>query len=439
MINRFLSERGFDLNSPLLRNSIKVLIIRGVDVGLLVLYTIYLARIMNQEEYGIFMYAWTLLRFLPPILSVGYNQVSMKFGSVYHKQSKNTYLRGLLTTARRIAMISSSSVIAVVFILNISGAISLESGVAEAITLSSFILPLAILLIIHREFQRGINLLIKGMMGFFILRPALAIALTFLASLFVPVSATIAAVCLGLSLLIILPIDVRNIRKEIGPKERTVFEKAKWNEVARPVFIMTFMLAVVNRTDIILLGFLLDMEEVALYAVAMRLAVLVTFLLDAIVLAIAPSLSKRFHDGDMKGIQSEFDLATKILMLVTIPFGLILIFFSKFILSLFGDVFVEASLILIILVVGQVFKACVGPTNVLMTMTNLQKHAAILVSSAAVFNLLVNYIMIMQWGSVGAAIATTISMIIWKLGGLLILNRTLGVKVFWLPNLFGKS
>jgi O-antigen/teichoic acid export membrane protein len=91
-----------------------------------------------------------------------------------------------------------------------------------------------------------------------------------------------------------------------------------------------------------------------------------------------------------------------------------ILFFGEIVLGLFGQEFIGAYDALIILAVGQTINALAGSVGFLLTMTQYQQIAVIVIGVSTLLNIGLNAIMIPKWGIEGSAFATAISVVFWN-------------------------
>ena len=107
------------------------------------------------------------------------------------------------------------------------------------------------------------------------------------------------------------------------------------------------------------------------------------------------------------------------------------IIFSKLILSIFGSSFTGAEKIIYVVSIGQFFLLSTGPVATLLMMTgyeNLHRNNTL---SCALINIFLNALFIPQLGAFGAALATSISIIIKNLVAVVVVYKRLKIFIYW--------
>jgi len=177
-----------------------------------------------------------------------------------------------------------------------------------------------------------------------------------------------------------------------------------------------------------LLGMIRGTTEAGIYAIATKIAILVTFGLQISNQILAPMISEFYHDGQNAKLQEVVSLGVLISTLFAVLVVLVVIFFTDPILLLFGKEFTGGKLPLFILVGGQMVNAIMGPVGFIMTMTRHHRQASMIISMSAIVNIVLNLLLIPKFGMIGAAIATTVTMLIWNVVFWFYIRRNIGIN-----------
>jgi O-antigen/teichoic acid export membrane protein len=164
-----------------------------------------------------------------------------------------------------------------------------------------------------------------------------------------------------------------------------------------------------GHMDVIMFGYFVAASEVGVYSVALKVATLVIFGLQIVLPVVRPHFSELSERGDFKTMEALFKTSTKWLLYSgLLAFALILILRLE-VLNVFGGEFVVGGSILVILGLGSLANVLSGPTGQLLVMTGKQKWEMINTSLMVVFNFSLNLFLIPRMGTIGAAIATALS------------------------------
>lgn len=197
-----------------------------------------------------------------------------------------------------------------------------------------------------------------------------------------------------------------------------------------PMAISSLAFLLMQVVDIILVGKFLDFYQVAFYALAVKLTTVLSIVLSTVNAVNAPILSKLFSDENSEALKNNLKLAARLIFGITVPLILILLLCSETILGFFGENYVNASMALKILLIGQIFNALCGSVGTYMNMTGKQLIMQNIFLVAFVVNLCLNWFLIPKYGIIGAAAATSFSMIIWNISGAYYLWKTERIKTF---------
>jgi O-antigen/teichoic acid export membrane protein len=157
--------------------------------------------------------------------------------------------------------------------------------------------------------------------------------------------------------------------------------------------------------DVLLLGRYRESGEVGAYAAASRVAMVGTFALQAIRIAIAPTISGLLAREDRDGAQTLYQVATWWLIALSWPMFLILAVFSPFVLSVFGEGFGIGSTALTILAVAMLVNLGTGNVTVVLLMGGKSSWNLLNTAVAVTTNVSLNLLLIPPFGMEGAAVA----------------------------------
>lgn len=236
-----------------------------------------------------------------------------------------------------------------------------------------------------------------------------------------PVSTIIAHTAAILALFLI---SVYYIKKYAFPLTyETSYSVKPFLKDSFPMFLSASMIVLLGWTDTILLGIYEDSSTVGMYSVVLKIATVVSFSLQAVDSILAPKLSNAFHSGNMKLFRSLIKFSTLLNAGIAIAAILVIVIFREFILNIFGEEFQEAGIALLILCVGQLFNAIIGPVGSIFQMTGYQKVFQNILIVSFLINLGLNLLLIKDYGINGVAIATAFSLIVSKIASAIYVKK----------------
>jgi O-antigen/teichoic acid export membrane protein len=172
----------------------------------------------------------------------------------------------------------------------------------------------------------------------------------------------------------------------------------------------------VTQTDVIMIGIFRTAEEVGVYRVAVQGAMLATIGVSAMNMIMAPYISKFASSNDSIKMENIAKQSARVSFFIALSATLVFSFFGKQLISLiFGEVYTDAYLPLLFLAIAQTIHAGVGAGGIILNMNGYERSTLIILSAAALINVVLNFIMIPIWGGIGAALATAIAIVFRKI------------------------
>lgn len=184
---------------------------------------------------------------------------------------------------------------------------------------------------------------------------------------------------------------------------------------------------VTDWADVLILGAFWPAEAVGIYGVAKRLALTASFVLIAVNNIAAPKFSALHHQGDHNALARVARHSARLTLIVAAPILLALMFFSSFFLGIFGSGFKAGSTVLVVLALGQLVNVATGSVGQLLAMTGHEKVLRNIFIVTTCLNLLVNYLLVPKLGMIGAAVASTSSVVMSNIISVWFVKTKLGI------------
>ncbi|NUB92467.1 oligosaccharide flippase family protein [Haloterrigena sp. SYSU A558-1] len=186
-----------------------------------------------------------------------------------------------------------------------------------------------------------------------------------------------------------------------------------------------------KRVDVFMVGFLLASADVGIYNIAVLLAGVIAMPLAGFNQFFPPVASRLYSNAEYDTLESIYATVTRWSITASVAIALPLYVYRTEVLTLFGPEFVAGTLVVTLFIAGQLFNAAAGPANDLLTMTD---HQYLVMGNHFVFgvcNVVLNYYFIVEFGLIGAALATA--------AVLATLNVVRVLEVWYLEGLFAYS
>lgn len=203
--------------------------------------------------------------------------------------------------------------------------------------------------------------------------------------------------------------------------KRFCYEKIKketkliWIKSLIPLCSLTGLQVLLSQMDIIVLANIKNLESVAVYKIATQFAVIVTLISTVIGVIIAPIINQ-LYNTDVEKLKLIVHYSNWLSLLSGVILFTLFYFFSEYIITrLLTESYKDASTYLLILCLGYIISTLFGPISTIVNMLSLEKFNLASIAIAVITNLLLLILLVPFLGSLGAAISTAISTIIWKL------------------------
>ncbi|MCF7478227.1 polysaccharide biosynthesis C-terminal domain-containing protein [Vibrio sp. J2-4] len=170
-----------------------------------------------------------------------------------------------------------------------------------------------------------------------------------------------------------------------------------------------------SQIDIYSLAALSSLESVGMYKIANQFASLLFIPVVALSIFVSPKVLSLINDGKKKDAGIFFLNSSVIGFLVSLLLFFMVYFLHRdVIFFLLGDKYLDVSSTLLVLCLGAVVFSIFGPVLGVANMLGLEKMALGSSLISMLINFLLNVSLVPTFGALGAAVATTLSMFLWK-------------------------
>lgn len=388
-----------------------------IEAGLGFLTAVILGRVMGAENYGLYSYAMALAGIFTVISLLGQDKFSIREIAKFH--AKNNFLavktQALGATAKVMLFTLVITLVAALVLAVVPFSFSSEKH--NTLYLALIVFVLSVLIRLYIAFFQGIQKVITSLYPDKLIRPLSFLLLVATAYLFVSdnlsavwvISANALAALVALIALCVL------WQKNTGNYGNANLNKTQFVTGWRPAlpFALLAGISVVNsNVDILMLGFFVSDADIGIYRITTRIATLVAFALTAVNTVFGPNISALFAQGNMQQLQLNASKAALASLSIALPFFCVFYFAGYWVLWLFGEDFTHGTNLLTLLSLGQLINAMAGSVGLLLMMTKHAKKAANSLLASVIVNVILNALLIPIYGVLGAAIATTASMVL---------------------------
>jgi len=410
----------------------------SVFAGLII--NMFLARMLTPKDFGTYFLLQTIITFSVTFVVLGFDNGIIKFISEAISKGKLGEIKIVYTRIFLIVLVSAS--IYVLF-LNI-GIINFLSNLFHSppiLDLKYLIFVWIVFASLQRlttETFRGMHKIdyatifggaIKGGIVYYLLFSVFLIAYYYLNShysLFTIVSLILISISLSLifSVYFLLQQDLFKNIKKISKK----FQLKEKFFVSFPMLITNLLLLILSNSDIWIIGIFRNNKEVALYSSAAKLILLVNSSLIVVNSFLPPIISDLYTKNDKKTMEKVVRSSSTFAAIPAILSLVILLTFPGYVLNfIFGEFYSKASLVLIILSLGQLFNVWAGSCGYVLLMTGQQKIMTYIMIVSVLIIIPSGILVAEDLGIVGIAIVYASGKIIQNIVMVLFVKKNIGI------------
>ena len=398
------------------RHVFAIFSIRACGAGLSVILSLITARLLGAKGYGICAYALSWVAILCIPAKLGTDNLIVREVAIYTGKKLPGKIKGIYSWANRTVLTASFVIllIAIISFRYIHG-----PALFFSLLIALGILPFSTLSGIRQSVLRGSGKIAVSLLPELIARPIFLIAAVAIVWFAFKKATAIEVLWIYLltAILMYLVYD-RVVHSHLTAGEKikpTGNEIKSWISSLLPFALLDATYIINSRADVVMIGMLKDPQSAGIYNVATNGADIISFMLAAVNMTIAPSIAIYFNQGNMKAIQRIMSKSARIALLGSLPVAVIIFFWGGWLLHFFGKEFVLGEQALVILSVSQIVNVAAGSVGLLLKMSGHERIALIAFGIASAGNIVLNLILIPIWGINGAAIATFTSTVVWNL------------------------
>jgi len=416
------------------KRSILLLLFKVLTVVLGFVFTVLITRTLSVEQSGIYLLVFTIVSVLSVVCRLGLDRTIVRFVAIAEDDSDFDLSFSLVFNCLIVVAVVGTIVSSAVYLLSDFIALNIFNNNEMSEVLSSMsisILGLSVVAFIAFGFQ-GMSkpvytvlfrdllhrLILVGMLVFLAFDDAVGIA-----SLF-------SIVILFVTALTVLAWFIKARKQRTGG---TLLLNSIWrNKVITsciPLWAVAVTAELVKWSAQIISGAFVSETELAYFAVAQRVSVLTSLVLIVVNMLVTPKFAVLFKKGLVQKLESLVQDTLKLNLLIAAPVLIAFFVFPNFILSIYGDKFVEGALLLQILAVGQFVNVVTGSVGNILPMSGHEKVMRNIVFISGIFSVLISFILIPVFGVLGAAISTALSISFQNILAMIMVYKILGIRM----------
>jgi O-antigen/teichoic acid export membrane protein len=388
--------------------------------------TLIITNIFGGSSYGLFSLSLTINQLLVMCFSLGIPSAFIAFTGTFDSPTQN---KGLLIKAIKLSFFTTIVPCVLLFLLSqdiaeMYGKINLELFLKSVFLFFFF----SIIHEININYFLSIKSFLKYGLFYFVF-PNLFFLLLLLLFKYLNYEQHYIMIAYNLSIVLNVILALFLIFRK-GKYEVVQIKSRKILNKSLPMMISGFFIMLLSWTDILIMGKYETEENIGIYNAAFKVGTLALFVINATGVIILSDISKHYNDKNFLRLKKIINKTTQITILLTLPIVLFIFFFGKEMLSLFGNDFKKGYLALIIIATGAFFNSITGNVDQILNMTGNEQKVIRVMFVGFVLNILLNFMLIPNYGYVGAAFASFVVNIVVNTIFVIVIRKKLGFYTF---------
>lgn len=383
---------------------------------------------LAQADYGRFSFLMAIASIAAMFVSLGYPQILLRSVAAVLANGDHNRI-GTIWRIAHLWIIGSS--LAFLLMALVSLEVVPERNWAPQLIAASAILPMWALLKLHSAVLHGSHLTTIGQGVETVLRPAIfCIAIVIGVILAADHMSAITVLWLNFAafsfaffLAVMANLSCRTYSVLKPSSEAELLPICSFKASFSLAIISASQLVIIN-TDVVMIGVMMSDEDVAVYRVAMLIALLIGGVNEIVTVVVRPKVATAFASGRLADVVPRVRRLAVFATLATLLFlGVFHLFGKASVARVFGEEYTPVFPLAIILIFSQVVSAYLGPVGMMLNMAHLERPNLVVVVCVIAINLTLNYVLIPLFGLYGAAYASLASICVWRIAGAIQFER----------------
>ena len=379
------------------------------------LTSILLARTLGPDEFGRYVFAFSVISLAALPVGTALNQFIMRESARAFALDSPALIKGLIK--RSFVWVPSIGLLVCV---------SLWCWVSGRSDDATFmwglpIIPLMALVALCTELLRGAGLILQSQWPDMVLRPLSFVVLTCGLMITSALTAVTALVAYGLALVVTLCTVVWLFRSGIATKKyretQAEFDDGRWLRSMPWFMAISAIGAGSTLSGAIILGLVnADVSQVAAFQLGLSFSALVGLPLVIVNIVVGPQITQWWEAGDKDSCIALLSQMTRVAACVSLVGGAAVLYLPEIILGVFyGDAYEYGVKTLQVLVVSQMVNVAFGPVGLALTLSGFERQAFTGQLVGLMMSLSVTVILVGECGAAGAAVGAFAGLLVWNI------------------------
>jgi len=432
-ISRFIANcrKAFDSK---MSSSIILFTMKIGNAGLAFLLNLLVARLVGVDGFGVYSISMALIAIFSVVSTLGLESLSIKDVAVAVGRDDNKKIDEINNASISVVVLVA---ISITFVLSLIYSVTHYLGGDKNIT--AWVIAAVALTLPLATINRHISFLqmakgdVFSQLPLMIITPLVTILLI-LAGYYSLGAITVEWILSFFVFSNLLVLTVYLYRGKYSWAVTKWRDIVQWFGKAKYFFMLNIAQIVTANIGLVMLGLMANTKETGIFSAATKVSSIVLFLLYSTNMTLMPTIADCYHNNKHEALQKKLIEMNRLSFVVSVFMLGMIFLFGLEVLNLFGHEFEASFQPLLILVAGMVLCAVANAAGPLLSMTGHVKKVALLCVWMTVFSVVANYLLIPSLKSTGAAIATSLTLVLQNLIAVVMIYRYVGVN----PTLFGR-
>lgn len=387
-----------------------------VGLGLNYVYAIALARLLGPEQFGLYAIGLGCFNLLSVIALAGLDTAVLRFVPALRAQNDAAGIGGIIRAILVLTALLGMFYASVLLLSSdmLANQFLHHPDVSTVLQLFALSIPLFVVSTVAIAVLQAFGEVRWRTFVKYLCEPVVKSAVT-LGFIWIGWGLTSAVVALPVALLLTAGLALLPLRPFWLNVKEPIFSIKHYSNViaySLPLFGGVLLNSIATRSDVFFLGYWVSVAQVGIYSAAFQTAAVMAVVLGALESVATPFLSESISKNNRADVRSLAGTVLRWTMMVTLPLCIVMAVFAADVMDLFGKQFASGWACLVILTVGQFANSATGCSNGMLLWSGHSKLVMWNSVVASVTQIALYLILIPSYGIVGAAIATSASLVL---------------------------